>query len=410
MTEQPIDPSVDPALLRGLTQRRFSRRDMLRYAGAGASAAFLAACGVSGTAPKKSPSGASPSAIDYSKYYGDGKPAGILNFENWELYIDEDAKGKHPSLQQFTKETGIKVHYRTDINDNDPFLNSKVIPVLQAGQDTGFDLMVITNGGPVEKLIRLGYLIPLDHSRLTNWAANVDPKTKNPNYDPGNVYTVPWQSGFTGIGYNSKYVKEPPTSFGDLLKPAYKGKVGMFANVYDLPCPALNYMGFDIDKSTPDQWKQAADLVTKADAQGIIRAFYDQNYIYKLEAGDIHISQAWSGDVYIAAAPKDVGGGRVPGGEVRVPERGPDLLARQHVHPHPGTAPQRRHHVHGLRVPAGGRRDDGRFHLVRVPGARGQGLRPEPAQGSGRGQQPSGLPERGGPGPGEGIQDLQVAG
>ena len=82
-------------------------------------------------------------------------------------------------------------------------------------------------------------------------------------------------------------------------------------------------MGFDIDKSTPDQWKQAADLVTKANDQGIIRAFYDQNYIYKLEAGDTVISQAWSGDAYVAAAPKDVGGDGYPEIKFVFPKEGP---------------------------------------------------------------------------------------
>ena len=69
MNERPVEPTLDPALLRGLTQRRFPRRDFLRYAGVGAGASLLAACGVSGTAPKK---GASPTAVDYSQYYGAG--------------------------------------------------------------------------------------------------------------------------------------------------------------------------------------------------------------------------------------------------------------------------------------------------------------------------------------------------
>ena len=119
MNDQP-DPArrpIDPSLFRGLTQRRYSRRDMLRYAGYGVGsaglAAFLAACGVKGAAPKASPTkpGASPSAIDFTKFYGDGKPAGTLNFANWEAYIDVDSKGNSPSLQAFTKQTGIKVNY-----------------------------------------------------------------------------------------------------------------------------------------------------------------------------------------------------------------------------------------------------------------------------------------------------------
>ena len=314
---------IDPALLRGLTQRRFSRRDALKYAGVGAGslslAAFLSACGVKGTSAKASPT---PSAFDFTPIYGNGTPAGVLNFANWEDYIDVDSKGNSPSLKEFTKETGIKVNYKTVINDNDPFL-AKIIPVLQAGQDTGYDLIVITNGGPIERMIRLGYLTPLDHKYLPDWDANADPKVKNPNYDPGNKYTAVWQSGFTGIGYNSKVIKTPPTSFKDLLNPAYKGKVGMFANNQDLPCPALNSLGFDIDKSTPDQWKQAAATVTQAKDAGIIRSFYDQSYINALENGDTVITQAWSGDVFIASAPKSFGGDGFPEMKFVFPQEGP---------------------------------------------------------------------------------------
>jgi spermidine/putrescine transport system substrate-binding protein len=314
-------PLIDPALLRGLTQRRISRRDMFRYTGMGLAgaglASFLAACGVKG-------SGGTPSvnASDLSAIYGDGKPAGQLNFANWPDYIDVDSKGNSPSLEQFTKETGIKVKYTTPINDNDPFL-AKIIPVLQNGEDTGYDLIVITNGGPVDRMIKLGYLTPLDHKYLPNWKKNADPKTTNPNYDPGNKFTVVWQSGFTGIGYNSKFIKTPPTSFGDLLDPKYKGKVGMFSNDQDMPCPAINYTGVDPNTATPDQWKAAAQNVIKARDDGIIRSFYDQSYINALENGDILITQAWSGDIFIASQSKANGGDGYPEMKFVFPKEGP---------------------------------------------------------------------------------------
>jgi spermidine/putrescine transport system substrate-binding protein len=195
--------------------------------------------------------------------------------------------------------------------------------VIQNGQDTGYDLIVITNGGPIERLIRLGYLTPLDHQYLPNFETNADPNLKKLIYDPGNVYTAVWQSGFTGIGYNSKFIKEPPTSFDDLLNPAYKGKVGMFKNNQDLPCAALTSMGFDPNEATPEQWQQAADKVAKARDDGTIRAFYDQSYINALENGDTIITQAWSGDVFIAAASTDFGGDGYPEMKFVFPKEGP---------------------------------------------------------------------------------------
>jgi spermidine/putrescine transport system substrate-binding protein len=320
MTDQPDRFPVDPALIRGMTQRRISRRDALRYAGVGAGAAFLAACGVGGSKAKPTATG-SPLQNELKKIYGDGKPAGQLNFANWPLYIDVTSKGDSPTVNQFTKETGIKVNYKTVINDSNPFV-AKLIPSLQAGQDTGWDLIVITNGGAVERMIKLGFLTPLDHKFLPNFAANASSAVKNPDYDPGNKFTAAWQSGFTAIGYNSKFVDTAPTSFGDLLNPKYKGKVGLFGNNQDLPCPALVHMGFDVQKSTPDQWKKAAEEVMRARDKGQFRGFYDQSYIDKLENEDTIITQAWSGDIFIAAAPKSFGGDGFPEMKLSVPKEG----------------------------------------------------------------------------------------
>jgi spermidine/putrescine transport system substrate-binding protein len=292
-------------------------------AGAGAMGltAFLAACGVSGTSKSSPPPSGSPSPDVLKKIYGNGTPAGQLNFANWEAYIDLNSKGKSPTLLQFTKETGIKVSYKTVINDNDPFL-AKIIPVLQSGGDTGYDLMVITNGGPVERMIKLGFLTPLDHRYLPDFEANASDAVKNPSYDPGNKYSVAWQSGFTIIGYNSKAVKDKPTSFADLLNPKYKGKVGMFGNNQDLPCAALVYLGKDIQTSTSDDWKQAADVLMKQRNDGIPRSYYDQSYLQALENGDTIISQAWSGDLFIAAAPKSYGGDGFPEIKAAIPGEG----------------------------------------------------------------------------------------
>jgi spermidine/putrescine transport system substrate-binding protein len=322
MTEEHRRLPYDPALFRGMTQRRLSRRDMLRYAGVGASAAFLAACGVGGGGSNTSPAASGTQLQNQlKKIYGDGKPAGTLNWANWEDYIDVNSKNQSPTIEKFTKATGIKVNYKTVINDNAPFL-SRILPVLQNGQDTGYDLIIVTNGGGIEPLLRLGFLTPLDHKFIPNFFKNASEAVKSPPYDPGNKFSVAWQSGFTAIGYNSKFVDPPPKSFGDLLNPKYKGKVGMFGNNADLPAPALEYMGFDVQKSTPDQWKKTADVLSKARDDGIIRNFYDQSYINALENEETVITQAWSGDIFIAAAPKSIGGDGFPDLKLVLPQEG----------------------------------------------------------------------------------------
>jgi spermidine/putrescine transport system substrate-binding protein len=290
---------INLPLLRGLTQRRLSRRDMFRYAGTGAGAAglsaFLAACGVSGEANKQS-------ASDAMAVWDNAKKEGLLNFANWDYYIDKktvNGKVVYPSLDLFTKDTGIKVKYTTPITDTGPFV-AQILPTLQAGDDTGYDLMVLTNGVYLSKLIRLGYLIPLEQSYLKNFDKYAADAYKDPSYDPGNKYTIPWQSGITGIGYDPNLTGRKITSFKDLLDPEFKGKVGMFGDTADLPNLSLLGIGVNCETSTPDDWREAAKVLQKAKDDGIVRQFYLQNYIGRLQNGDVALSMAWSGDIYIA--------------------------------------------------------------------------------------------------------------
>jgi spermidine/putrescine transport system substrate-binding protein len=285
-----VRPDVDPAWLRGLTQRRLSRRDVLRYAGIGggalAASAALAGCGVSGGKSEET-----------STSFWDGKKVkGSLVFANWPYYMDK-AHGTHPSLDLFTKQTGIKVSYKEDVQEI-PSFYGKIEPPLAAGQPTGYDLIVMTNGVYLDKMQQANWLIPLDHSQLPNFAKYAGPAIKDPTYDPGNKYTVPWQSGITGIGWNPKYVKEPITSFQDLLNPKYDGKIGMFADNADLPNFALLGMGVECETSTPDDWEKAAEVLKKQ--RPLVRKYYEQDYIGPLSKGDIWISMAWSGDIFQA--------------------------------------------------------------------------------------------------------------
>ncbi len=283
--------SLDPALLRGLTQQRISRRGALRGAGLAGASALLAACGVSGTDKTK--------ATQAPGFWEGKTQAGVLNFANWPLYIDVEKVGgktRHPSLDQFTKQTGIKVNYKEVIQDNDSFLG-KITPSLKAGQDTGWDLMVITNGGPLEKLIRQGFLVELDHSKLPNWEKNAGAGYKNPSFDPGNKYTVAWQAGLTALAYNPKLTKREITSFEDLFDPKFKGKITMFGDSLDFPNFVMVGLGIDPETSKEADWKRAAERMKQLKPQ--LRSFVDNaGEAEGLSSGNVWISMAYSGDIY----------------------------------------------------------------------------------------------------------------
>ncbi|MFE3450731.1 PotD/PotF family extracellular solute-binding protein [Nonomuraea sp. NPDC059194] len=282
-----MDVRTNPAFLRGMTT---SRRDALRLAGMSAAAMALAACGVEG---KKT--AATPKQDAVADFWAGKKQNGVLRFANWPLYIDKDGKN-YPSLQMFEKDKGIKVSYTEAIQDNGSWFG-KIQPQLAANTDIGFDLMVMTNGSQLAKAINLGYLAPLDHAKLPNFAANAAQKVKNPTWDPNNTYTIPWTVGVTGIAYNPDYVDEV-TSMNDLWNPKYKGKVGMMIDAQEIANFGMFALGIDPDKSKEADWRKAAAKLQEQRDAGLVRKYYENDYIEALVRGDIWISMAWSGDIF----------------------------------------------------------------------------------------------------------------
>ncbi|WP_440104521.1 polyamine ABC transporter substrate-binding protein [Streptosporangium sp. H16] len=286
-----MDPRTNPAFLRGMTQSRsVTRRDALRLGGLSAAALALAACGVEG---KKVATVPPRDAI--AEYWGSKKKNGTLRFANWPLYIDKDGK-RYPSLELFTADTGIQVSYQEAIQDNSTFFG-KVQPLLAANNDIGYDLMVLTNGLQLSKAIALGYLVPLDHSKLPNFAANASSAVKNPTWDPNNAHTIPWTVGVTGIAYNPKYVDEVK-SIQDLWNPKYKGKVGMMLDTQEVANFGMFALGIDPDKSTEADWKKAGEKLKEQRDAGLVRKYYENDYVDALARGDIWITMAWSGDIF----------------------------------------------------------------------------------------------------------------
>lgn len=291
---------VDPALVRGVTEPRYTRRQALRGTGAGlaslGAAGLLSACGIAGTA-SKDPGG--KSAADWQAWWKSQKQAKVLDFANWPLYIDT-THGKHPSLEQFTKATGIQVNYQEVIQNNAPFY-AQIAPTLQAGQPIGYDLAVMTNGWYLTEVLDINkWAIPLDHTRLPNFFKNASKLARSPSYDKGNRYTVAWQSGFTAIAYNPKLTGREITSVHDLWDPKFKGHVGMMSDNTELGSVGMLALGIDPVSSTHADWEKAAKLLTKQRDEGLVRQYYDQSYIKALENGDVWITQAWSGDVFQA--------------------------------------------------------------------------------------------------------------
>ncbi|HUF58309.1 MAG TPA: spermidine/putrescine ABC transporter substrate-binding protein [Actinomycetota bacterium] len=299
---QPDRQRVDPAWLRGMTSKRMSRRQLFRYAGVGAGAlslsAILAACG---TEPERQPEQPQPGGVGSPEWWAEQEAGDTVNFTNWPAYIDlagRDEQGNRirPSLQAFMDETGIEVVYRANINSNEDFYAS-IRDALEAGQYTGHDIIVITNGQELTEMIALGYLISLDHSLTPNFNENVGAAFKDPSFDPGNAYTMAWQSGMTGYAWNTKFIEGPITGMQDLMNDEWKGHVSLFGNNADAPNMAMIELGIDPATSGPDEWQQAADLLSSFNEWGGLRKWDDQAYLTAIENEDIWATMAWSGDI-----------------------------------------------------------------------------------------------------------------
>jgi spermidine/putrescine transport system substrate-binding protein len=281
---------LDPALLRGLTQRRLNRRDALRISGLSAAALALAACGVKGQG-QATPT--TPGVDAVAKYWAGKAKNGKVDMASWPLYMDPEK----PELKAFTQETGIQVNYQEVIEEMGPWF-AKVQPQLSAGQPIGYDIMVITNGVQFKQFVQSNFLAPLDPSKLPNFTANAGASYKTEAFDPGNRYSVPWASGITGIAYDPNRIKRPITKLADMWDPAFKGKVGMFNDPAELGNFGMMVLGIDPEKSTPEDWQRAADKLKEQKDAGIVRKYYDQSYIDALGSGEVWMTQAWSGDVF----------------------------------------------------------------------------------------------------------------
>lgn len=277
-----------------------TRRRLLAASTVGAAGA-VAACGAGGS-PDASSSVASPSAAASSTPSPSASDLSdterVVAFSNWPQYLDED-EGEGTTLTDFIDQTGIDVTYTDDINDSNEFY-AKVRANLEQGRSIDRDIVVLTEEG-VELWIANGFAAKLDKSRIPNWV-NLLPALKDVPFDPGREYSLPWQSGFTGFGYNSGLLERQlgtseMTSFDQFFDPRLSGRVTILVEMMDTMGPLLNWQGFDMADFTPDQFDQTLAVLQQKIDEGFIRQVTGNDYLAALDSGDAIASIGWSGDV-----------------------------------------------------------------------------------------------------------------
>ncbi len=262
---------------------RYTRREIVQRGAAGVTIlslpGLLAACGGGGGGSSN------------------GQVNDVLNFSNWPLYIDVDEKTKqHPTLDAFTADTGIKVNYFEDINDNATFF-AKIQGPLSQGKGVGRDIIVMTDSSRFPALlVAKDWLEPLDKEKIPNITNLVDAQA-SPPFDPDRTYSLPWQSGMTGIAWNED-VTGPVTSIDQLLNDAkLKGKVTMLSEFSDSVGLTILSNGGNPSDFTADEFTAAIKTIQGAVDSGQIRQFTGNDYAQPLTKGDIAAAVAWSGDI-----------------------------------------------------------------------------------------------------------------
>ena len=274
-----------------------------------AAALFLAACG--------SDLGGGGREGDVTTAEAEGKASGDLVISNWPFYIDKE------TVPQFEDETGLKVKYTEDVNDNNEFF-SKLQPNLQEGDSAGRDIVVVTDW-MAKKMYDLGYLQNLDKEAIPTVEDNLVSSLQSPSFDPNRDFSVPWQSGMVGLVVNTAQAPDVK-SVEDIFDPKYKGEVSLLTELRDTVPLVMKSEGVDVGNATAEDWQAAIDKISEAVDSGQIRDFTGNNYTSDMARGDASIAIGWSGDaVQLQADDPDI--------EFVMPEEGCILFSDNMVIP-----------------------------------------------------------------------------
>lgn len=292
------------AAIAGTMRSSVSRRRLLQAAGITGAAAVAAACGAGESAPAASEGAggdAEAAAPESSAATDMSDSEKVVMWSNWPLYIDyDDEETGRPTLDAFQEQTGIAVTYNEDINDNNEFF-AKVRTQLEQGQNIDRDLVVLTDW-MAALWIQNGYAQKLDKAQIPN-AVNLNPKYMGVSFDPNRDYTMPWQSGFGGLGYNIDGIDNALgttelVSLDQLFDPALKGRVTVLSEMRDTMGCILAWQGADPSNFTTAEFENAIAALTEQVDSGQIRQVTGNDYVAALESGDVIACIGWSGDVY----------------------------------------------------------------------------------------------------------------
>jgi spermidine/putrescine transport system substrate-binding protein len=296
--------------------RELTRRRFLQGSAMAGFAAFLAACtGSTGSAAPSAAGSTNPniptpppaSATPVASPTPQPSPTGPLHWAQWPAYIDLTGKagdegvyapGSSPTLEAFKAKYKVDVDYQEKIEANEDFY-ATIQPQLQGGLNTGWDLITVTDW-LAAKIISKSWAEKVDQGNVPNCTANLRDPLRNQTWDPGNDYHYPWQSGMTGIGFNTKTLASakvaPPKSLVDLWA-IRADKVTFLTEKRDTFALGLLKLGKKPDPATTndDDLQAVHDDIKPLVEKGL--RFTGNEYLQDFAAKKVWAAMVWSGDL-----------------------------------------------------------------------------------------------------------------
>ncbi|MDP3371596.1 MAG: extracellular solute-binding protein [Candidatus Paracaedibacteraceae bacterium] len=216
----------------------------------------------------------------------------IVNIYDWYGMIPAEV------LQEFEKETGIRVRY--DVYDNNEVLEAKLL-----ASNSGYDVVFPTASPYVARQIKVGIYQPLNKQLLSELnGLNKEIVEQMQSIDPGLMYAVPYYWGTLGIAYDKDKLKERLPNVDlesneilfnpENLKKLKSCGVSFLEEAIDVVPLVQAYLGSSSDSENDEDLKKASDHLQKL--RPFIRRFTSSRFINDLVLGDVCVAQAWSGD------------------------------------------------------------------------------------------------------------------
>lgn len=205
----------------------------------------------------------------------------VLSVYNWSTYIAQDV------ITQFEQKFNVKVKYDTYENNED--LYAKLKP-----GNPGYDV-IFPSDYMVKIMASENLLEKLNLGNIPN-KKHLDSKFINPTYDPGNKYSLPYQWGTLGIGYNIKATEGEIDSWAAMFEPRFKGRIGLLDDMRDTLGMILVYLGYALNTTNPDEINKARDFMIKN--KEAIAAFAPDNGQTLLDQGEVDLTYEYSGDIF----------------------------------------------------------------------------------------------------------------